>query len=84
MDRRRFLTVAVPAFVTGTAGCTERHDGSPGLRIQTLELENLSDAAVVFDVAIRDRAGSVAVQTEREVPAGSAVAIERPANGETT
>ncbi len=81
MNRRRFLTIPVPALITGVAGCSSLQDGSPGLVIRTLELENLTSRDAVFDVEIVNEAETKVFETEQPVAGGSAVALDRPVDG---
>lgn len=78
MNRRRFLTVSVPALLTGTAGCSSLRDRSPRLVIETLELENLTSREAVFDIGIENEAGTMVFEAEQPVDRGSAVALNQP------
>lgn len=78
MNRRRFLTFSVPVLVTGAAGCSSLQEESPGLIIETLELENLTSRDTVFDVAIVNESETTVFETEQLVAGESAVALDRP------
>jgi len=80
MNRRHFLTFSVPALVTGIAGCSSRREESPGLLIDTLELENLTSRDAVFDVAIVDGSETTVFETEQPVAGKSAAALDQPIN----
>ena len=80
MNRRHFLTFSVPALVTGIAGCSSLQEESPGLLIDTLELENLTSRNAVFDVAIVDGSETTVFETEQLVAGKSAVALNQSIN----
>ncbi|MCT9096757.1 hypothetical protein [Haloarchaeobius sp. HME9146] len=78
MKRRRFLAFSVPALLTTVAGCSSRESGGEALTIAVLELENLSDEEVVFDVAVVDTAGETVFETAQPVAGNAAVALDHP------
>ena len=80
MNRRHFLTFSDPALVAGIADYSSIREESPGLLVNTLELENLTSRGAVFDMAIMDESDTTIFETEQPVAGNSVAAPDQLIN----